>query len=106
MAFTCARLPEALARRRQHERSEKQHDRDETGCDKAMHARLRGVPGAAEQVADAQSSDTPRDIRVSRALKSGQAPNPFFSGPMNLSNGRLLCCMARKCSFGLGPPIL
>jgi hypothetical protein len=49
-----------LARQPQHERSDKQHDREESGCDKAMHARLRGDPGAAEQTADAQAGDTPQ----------------------------------------------
>ena len=29
--------------------------------------------------------------RVARALKSGQARNPFFSGPINLSNDSLFC---------------
>ena len=60
IAFTGARLPDELARRPQHERSDKQHDREESGCDKAMHARLRGVRGAAEQAADAQAGDAPQ----------------------------------------------
>jgi len=63
IAFTGARFPDELARRPQHERSDKQHDREESGCDKAMHARLRGVRGAAEQAADAQADDTPDALR-------------------------------------------
>ena len=60
IAFPGARFPDELARRPQHERSDKQHDREESGCDKAMHARLRGVRGAAEQAADAQAGDAPQ----------------------------------------------
>ena len=73
IAFACARLPDALARQPQHERSDKQRDREESGCEEAMHARLRRDPGAAEQTADAQAGDTPRASGVARPLNSGQA---------------------------------
>src|SRR5262249_38948879 len=44
------------------------------GCDKAMHARLRGVPRRRRAITDAQASDTPRALEVSRArFKSAQA---------------------------------
>jgi hypothetical protein len=36
--FTCARLPDKSARQPRAKRSGKQYDREESGCDKAMHA--------------------------------------------------------------------
>jgi len=44
IGFTRARLPDELARQPRPERSGKQEDREESGCDKATHALLREVP--------------------------------------------------------------
>ena len=91
MAFACACLPDALARQPQHERSDKQHDREESGCDKAMHARLRGDPGAAEQTADAQAGDTPQASGGISAPLTPVRPSSFLSEPTNLSNDGRFC---------------
>jgi predicted RNA-binding Zn-ribbon protein involved in translation (DUF1610 family) len=79
IAFTGARLPDALARQARHERTDKHHDLKESGCAKAVHARLRGVPAAPSKPRMPKPAIRLKASGLSQRLKSGQAS--FFSEP-------------------------